>query len=167
MKRIIVFISIAVCLIFQLNGFSTENKVCDFLKNSLPKFGNTKDEIIKNLGKPDNISIQEFDSMWYPGEKDYVNSLSYSGFLLETIYIYQKENTFEYTLTVEVTSEEYVLYYGLRVGSTKKDVLSTLGNPEEISEEEKYWLYSCKVEKVYFYFQGDKVIRIACHGYFP
>ena len=167
MKRILIFTSIAICLVFQLNGFSIENKACDFLKNSLSQFGNTKDEIIKKLGKPNKTSIQEFDSMWYPGEKDYVNSIWYPGLLLETLYIYQKENTYEYALTVEVTSEKYILYHGLRVGSTKKDVLSALGSPNETSEEEKYWLYSCEVEKVYFYFQGNKVIRIACHGYFP
>ncbi|GEM_PF-4486763 len=169
-KRTTLFIFMAVFLVFQSSGFSEENKVCDFIKKSLHQFGDTKSSVISKMGKPNKLSIEELDSMWYPGEKDYVNSLKYPGLLIETLYLFQKENSTEYPLTVEVTSDMYTLHNGLKVGSSKEDVLSALGDPGEKSEkgeEEKYWLYTCKVEKAYFYFEGDKVTKISCQGYFP
>lgn len=166
-KKTTILIFMTFFLVFQSNGFPTENKVCDFVKSSLHQFGDTKSSVITKMGKPNKLSIEELDSMWYPGEKDRVYSLTYPGLLIETLYLFQKENSIEYPLTVEVTSDMYLLHSGLKVGSSKADVLSALGNPGETSVEEKYWLYSCEVEKAYFYFEGDKVTKISCNGYFP
>lgn len=170
MKRTVVFVFLAVFLVFQSSVFTAESKVCDFIKKSLHQFGDTKDSVISKMGKPNKLSVEELDSMWYPGEKDRVYSLTYPGLLIETLYLFQKENSTEYPVTVEVTSDMYVLGSGLKVGSSKADVLSALGNPGEKSEEaeeEKNWLYSCEVENVYFYFEGDRVTKITCNGYFP
>ncbi|MBN1574284.1 MAG: hypothetical protein JW984_13885 [Deltaproteobacteria bacterium] len=167
MKRTTIFIFMALFLMFHSSGFPAENRVCDFIKKSLNQFGDTKNSVIGKMGKPSELKIEELESMWYPGEKDRVYSLKYPGLLIETLYLFQKENSTEYPLTVEVTSDMYVLHNGLKVGSSKANVLSALGDPGEKAEEEKYWLYSCEVENVYFYFEGDKVTKISCQGYFP
>ena len=104
--------------------------------------------------------------MWYQGHVDVVKSLWYPGLYLETLYIYQEENSLEYPLTVDVTDPSIAMPLGLRVGASRGEVRSVLGEPVAVSDDGG-WLYGCGMEEVSFSFSGDVVNRIVCRGYFP
>jgi len=144
-----------------------EDATCRFIRESLSLFGQTPAEMIAALGDPEKTATEELASMWYEGQVDVVTSLWYPGLYLETLYLYQGENSIEYPLTVDVTGESITLPLELGIGVTRDRVRSVMGEPMAVSDEDGSWLYGCDMEEAAFHFSGNRVDRIVCRGYFP
>jgi len=161
----------AICLgvlaLYVLSAGAQEDATCRFIRESLSLFGQTKAEMIAFLGEPEQITTEKMASMWYEGRVDVITSLQYPGLYLETLYLYQGENSIEYPLTVDVTGESIEMPLGLGIGATRDRVRAVMGEPAAISDEDGSWLYGCDMEEVSFHFSGDRVDRIVCRGYFP
>lgn len=166
MKRMrVIFIGIIV--LYASGAIAQEDAACRFIRDGLSLFGETKEEMIATLGEPEKSATEELASMWYEGRVDVVSSLWYPGLYLETLYLYQGENSIEYPLTVDVTGESIALPLGLGIGVTRDRVQAILGEPAVIPGEGGYWLYGCGMEEALIYFSGDRVNRIVFRGYFP
>ena len=166
MKRIgVICLGIIVLCVSAVGA--QEDTACSFIQKSLFLFGETEVEMITVLGDPERTATEELESMWYEGQVDVVTSLWYPGLYLETLYLYQGENSIEYPLTVDVTGESIAMPLGLGIGVSRDRVHDVMGEPMEFSDVENSWLYGCGMEEVTFYFSGNRVDRIVCRGYFP
>lgn len=166
MKRMGV-ICLGIFVLYASGAVAQEDAACRFIRDGLSLYGETKEEMIATLGEPEKSATEELASMWYEGQVDVVTSLWYPGLYLETLYLYQGENSIEYPLTVDVTGESIEIPFELGIGVTRERVLAVLGKPVMISDEDGSWLYGCGMEEAAFYFSGDRLNRIVFRGYFP
>lgn len=99
-----------------IENFPTWKKVNQFIDKGWDfKIGKTKDEIIKNLGNPDDNSSSESYQWFYDGV--YIEFTT--GINREEIVI----------SNLIITSNKYKTKWGLNVGNSKKKVKEILGEP--------------------------------------
>ncbi|MFH1096632.1 MAG: hypothetical protein V1749_03925 [Candidatus Desantisbacteria bacterium] len=99
-----------------IENFPAWKKVNQFIDNGWDfKIGETKDEIIKNFGNPDDNASSETCEWFY--DDLYIKFIK--GIKGDEIVI----------SSVIITSDKYKTKWGLNVGSSKKKVLEILGKP--------------------------------------
>jgi hypothetical protein len=123
------------------------------------KFGNTRNEMIQNLGNPVSAETETVENRHQPSRMDTIYTLTFDGFRT-SIY---DSGDHEIVLYQKITSSIFPVKYGLNIGAAKHKVKETLGAPQE--EQENKLLYCYMDENGYqtiivFSTTGDKITAI-------
>lgn len=130
-----------------------------FILNGLDiPIGNTKEEIIRNLGRPENEHVEKVQNVHEPGGADERTRISYDG-LSVTIYRSAKTGR-EFITGISVMENRYPLKLGIRLGSTASEIKAVLGDPESESVDTLTYVTDGAPSFVHFRLQGNSVKRI-------
>lgn len=134
-------------------------RIDEFIYEGLDfSFGETRSEIIKNLGNPLKIMEESVISRHHPDLNDTIYDLVYDGLHVRIYHAVVDEK--ELVLKILVESDKYRLKYGLNIGVTDEFVLRTLGQP--IIKQKDVYEYndSNGFAKLRFYFDSNILIKI-------
>lgn len=121
-------------------------------------FGETRSEIIKNLGEPLKITEKSVISRHRPELNDNLYDLVYEGLEARIYHVVADEK--ELVLRILIKSEKYKVKYGLNIGVTDEFVLKTLG-PPAIKQKDLYEFNDSNgFAKLRFYFDSNILHRI-------
>jgi len=123
--------------------------------------GETRDEIVRNLGEPLRITTTDVQNRHNPDQTDHVYELFYHGL---TVTIYKVTDTGQEFLTdLCITSDTYSVKWGLHVGAPREQVVAVLGEPSGTTKD------SCRYEtpdapsSVTFHLRKDRIEQIDWH----
>lgn len=117
--------------------------------------GENQKDIIKKLGKPNSVKVQEVKNSHDPTQTDEIHELFYNGLYIRTYKVTNSNE--EFLSDISVTSTEYRMQCGLGVGSSKLEVESILGEPTQKSKDS--YTYDA-LGTINIYFDGDRVSKI-------
>lgn len=121
-------------------------------------FGETKDDIIKNLGEPLKIFEKPVTNRHRLDVNDKLYDLIYNGLEARIYHVTADEK--ELVLRILIESEKYKVKYGLNIGITADYVVGILG-PPAFKEKNCYEFYDSNgFAKLRFYFESNKLSKI-------
>lgn len=122
------------------------------------RFGETKSDIIKNLGEPIKIIEKPITSRHRLDVSDRLYDLIYNGLQARIYHVTSDEK--ELVLRILIKNEKYKVKYGLNVGVTEEYVIGILG-PPSIKEKDFYEFYDSNgFAKLRFYFKSNMLSEI-------
>lgn len=122
------------------------------------QFGETKNDIIKNLGEPNKIVEKPITSRHRLEVSDKLYDLIYDGLEARIYHVTSDEK--ELVLRILIENEKYKIKYGLNIGVTEEYVIGTLG-PPPIKEKNYYEFYDSNgFAKLRFYFESHSLAKI-------
>lgn len=122
------------------------------------RLGETKNDIIKNLGEPLKIIEKSITSRYRPDYCDKLYDLIYDG--LEARIYHATTDEKELVLRILIEKEKYKIKYGLNIGVTEEYIIGALG-PPSIKEKNLYeYNDSNGFAKLRFYFDSNSLIKI-------
>lgn len=143
-----------------LNTDSYSMNLKEFAGNGLEsKLGETRKELIQNIGNPVNETLTKVKNRHQPDITDTIYHLTFDGFEAS---IYDTGGK-EILLYQKITSPKYKVKYGLNIGGTKDKVIAALGNPQEEPQDQLIYCYYDEAgyqTLVIFSFTGDKITAI-------
>jgi len=120
--------------------------------------GETKTEIIKNLGAPQEIIETTIASRYRPDVNDKLFDLIYKG--IETRIYQATADDKELVLRIIIESDQFKVKYGLNIGAGAEYVSGVLGEPP-VKEANLYeYNDSNGFAKLRFYFSSNKLVKI-------
>jgi hypothetical protein len=146
----IYLITIAVLLMF-INS-CTYNRHCEIDNNNLRtilmteftkkgwdfEIGRNIEDIKSTLGKPLSEVVENINNLHDQEQIDQIHTLKYTGLEIKVHHVNYIE---PYDLIIEVTIDDdsfYPMKYGLKIGSSKQDVMSLLGKPLKANGDVMY-----------------------------
>ncbi len=122
------------------------------------RFGETKNDIIKNLGEPIKVIEKPIISRHRLDVSDKLYDLVYDGLEVRIYHVTSDEK--ELVLRILIENEKYKVKYGLNIGVTEEYVIGTLGQPS-IKEKDFYEFYDSNgFAKLRFYFKSNILSKI-------
>ncbi len=122
------------------------------------RLGETKNEIIQNLGEPLKIVENSIISRHRPDISDKLYDLIYDG--LETRIYYATADEKELVLRILIKNEKFKVKYGLNIGVTEEYIIGVLG-PPSFKEKDLYEFNDSNgFAKLRFYFDSSSLIKI-------
>lgn len=119
--------------------------------------GETKTEIIKNLGAPKEITETTITSRYRPDVNDKLFDLIYNG--IETRIYHATADEKELVLRIIIESDQFKVKYGLNIGAGAEYVSGVLGEPP-VKETDLYeYNDSNGFAKLRFYFDSNKLVK--------
>ncbi len=122
------------------------------------RLGETKNDIINNLGKPLNIIEKSVTSRLRLELNDKLYDLIYDGLQARIYHATADEK--ELVLRILIENEKYKVKYGLNIGVNEEFVLGVLGPPATEQKELYEYYDSNGFAKLRFYFSINKLIKI-------
>lgn len=120
--------------------------------------GETKNDIINNLGEPLKIMEKSIVSRLKLDLTDILYDLVYDG--LEARIYHATTDEKELVLRILIADEKYKVKYGLNVGATEEYVLGVLGSPA-LKQKEQYEYYDSNgFAKLRFHFTDNSLTKI-------
>ncbi len=120
--------------------------------------GETKNDIIKNLGEPFKIIEKPVTSRHRLDVSDKLYDLVYDGLEARIYHVTADEK--ELVLRILIENEKYKVKYGLNIGVTEEYVVGVLGQPS-IKENNLYeYNDSNGFAKLRFYFNSNSLTKI-------
>lgn len=122
------------------------------------QFGETKNDIIKNLGEPIKVIEKPITSRHRLDVSDKLYDLIYDGLEARIYHVTTDEK--ELVLRILIENEKYKIKYGLNIGVTEEYVIGALGSPS--TREKDYYEYydSNGFAKLRFYFKTNTLSKI-------
>lgn len=121
-------------------------------------FGETKSDIIKNLGEPLKIIEKPVTNRHRLDVSDKLYDLIYNGLEARIYHVTSDEK--ELVLRILIENEKYKVKYGLNIGTTADYVVGILG-PPAIKEKDFYEFYDSNgFAKLRFYFDSNRLSKI-------
>ncbi|MGE5605784.1 MAG: hypothetical protein ACM3YE_08850 [Bacteroidota bacterium] len=122
------------------------------------QFGETKSDIIKNLGEPLKIVEKPITSRHRLDVSDKLYDLIYDGLEARIYHVTSDEK--ELVLRILIENEKYKVKYGLNIGITEEYVVGILG-PPSVKEKDFYEFYDSNgFAKLRFYFESNRLSKI-------
>jgi len=120
--------------------------------------GNTREEIIANLGQPKKETIANIKNRHTPSQTDKTDTLEYDGL---TVEIYQVTAGNQQLLdSVTITNAQYPVKYALDIGTTGTHVTEVLGPPDERNGNVSIYQDEQGLNRVLFTIGENRVNRI-------
>jgi hypothetical protein len=122
--------------------------------------GETKHELINNLGNPKRLKTSEVNNIHYPNEiTDKVYELFYDGLYIRILHATQGDR--EFITNISITDNKYKIIWDLEIGSSKSDIKNILGVPDEEDVESIVYQTTLEyIDTVKFHFKNDAVYKI-------
>ncbi len=159
-----------------------ENRLEQYFSTGIHKFGNSRAEIIKNLGKPKlertNTDLRKANKLSAIDERlirgngtrveNEIIELAYDGLLLRILKVNSPPHR-EIIYCIKVTGDRYKMLWNLNVGSPRQEVYRILGDPYrsrlDALEDSYSGAYSgdptAYTGSVIFAYHGDLVSQIS------
>lgn len=141
------------------NVFSYQQRVDEVIYEGLEfHLGETKNDIINNLGEPLEIIEKSVASRLRFDLNDKLYDLIYEGFEARIYHAITDEK--ELVLRIIIKHDKYKVKYGLNIGVTKEFVQGVLG-PPAIKQDNLYEYYDSNgFAKLRFYFKDSSLTMI-------
>lgn len=121
-------------------------------------FGETKNDIINNLGQPLKVIEKLITSRHMVDVSDKLYDLVYDGLEARIYHVTADEK--ELVLKILIEKEKYKVKYGLNIGVTEDYIIGILGPPPS-KEKDLFEFYDSNgFAKLRFYFKGNKLNKI-------
>jgi hypothetical protein len=122
------------------------------------RFGETKSDIIGNLGQPIEIVEKPITSRHRLDVSDKLYDLVYDGLQARIYHVTSDDK--ELVLRILIKNEKYKVKYGLNIGVSEEYVIGVLG-PPPIKENDYYEFYDSNgFAKLRFYFKSNMLSEI-------
>lgn len=138
---------------FALSAYSaplSDAQVNDLLSSGLiVNSKDTESQVVNKLGKPQRVKVEKVTNK-YSGTKDVVARHFYNGLEITFYECNNPEGRWKNIVRIEISSNKYILKYGISVGMKLEDVFDLLKNRE-------YYMFDSYGMKHYAYQQPDSV----------
>lgn len=121
-------------------------------------FGETKNDIINNLGQPLKVIENPITSRHMVDVSDKLYDLIYDGLEARIYHVTADEK--ELVLKILIENQKYKVKYGLNIGVTEDYVIGILGSPASKEKDFLEFYDSNGFAKLRFYFKANKLTKI-------
>jgi hypothetical protein len=176
-RNTVIFIGISLCSVFFMTGCKSQDRtgnqkpavfqkrINEFVYDSFGfEFDKTRSDIIKTMGRPARIAEKKVTNIHDPAQVDSEYVLFYAGL---SIKIYEVSQTGKEIVTdISITTDQYKLKWGLRVGCSQDEVKRVLGEPHE--KKDLVYVYEADEAPsiVVFFFRDGNVTSIDWEFYY-
>lgn len=120
--------------------------------------GNTREEIIANLGEPKKETVANIKNRHNPNQTDKYYTLEYDGLTVEIYHVTASDR--QLLDSVTITDAQYPVKYALGIGTTGTHVTEVLGPPNERSGNISTYQDEQGLNRVLFTISKNRVNRI-------
>ena len=142
----------------------TNEKAINFVEDGWAfQLGRSKEEILRNLGKPNKIKSERYDNPYYQ-EDDTIYNYYYSGLQVRFSELSSQAGGRLVLLYLVVYSNCWPLKLGIKIGMSKEKIISILGNTY-IEHDSKHITYEQQADSVEFMFKDNKLEKVEWYFY--
>lgn len=145
----------------RILGPDSTQKIEKFIHWEIAKnFGGSLEEVKERLGEALHTAAKKTENIHVRGVEETVLRVQYPG--ITFIFVQANELHREFLAGAELTGQDYVLSWGVRIGISRKNLAKIFGEPKRRLDNNSVYRYtdSESLNLVDFYFEGETLTKI-------